>query len=310
MNLDLNRWLVSASERLIRDFGLLRLAGGIGLAVGVLASLGLLIDPAVTASVVAAGFSLWMILVLLALMADRRGLYVRMREEAFILSRYADTLDELVNVESFDIVEWDETIYVDKSGNAEITRNLTLRVGDNGMPAFSTSLVVDPPPATHAYKRKIRIETGARLDDGSRGARLSHSYRWIGPHELKVYLHFVRPEESGSVFPAYVAVRWPAYFEALTNGTLVPNRYHFHRVIEKFALTVTLAQGLVGERRVVASTYAAGGGALSSEVNESGDTVVRYVRERPSAGIPIGFDLSLVARDAARTTRRTQSRRV
>lgn len=288
---DVNYRFVAGCEQLIKHYGLLRLGAALGGLLAVLASLGLLRSPEAAAGAIVLAFVSWLFLLILGLFVERNRLLKQMRTEAFILNRYSDSVDRLQTSEYFDIVSWDETISVDAKGHTEILRKFVLRVGANELPAFSTSMILDPAPEKHTYKKRVKFEAGRLREDGSLGTEIPYTYKWED-HKVKIYLHLPRVEPAGAHVSLYLRVKWANYLDALRPGSSIPNEYTFHRMIESFSLKIVLNRDFVDGRTVVTQS-ATQTPAPTETVNESGDVVIEYNVAQPAKGRTLGFDLGL-----------------
>lgn len=197
-------------ESLIRDLGLVKIMGGLVAAGAILAGLGVVFTQA--SVVPSAGITVVALLLLCCLLqaADRRRLYKRLGDGAFVLDRYSAELHSRQTPESFNISEWHEEELVKSNGDAIISRYLTLEVGESPLQTLWCLGYVEKNDRDFRYQAKTHIRAFEFDEDKKIGVEIPTTSSW-SDHKVTTFVHFKYDKPPGEIVRVMLRLKWPKY---------------------------------------------------------------------------------------------------
>jgi hypothetical protein len=230
-------------ERLIREYGLIKIVIGMAAVAGALLGLGVVVSEEMLIVFAGASLIALLLVICVALMVDRHRLRRDLAEDAEVLDRYGQEIVSRQNSQSFTIKDWREEQYIEKHGDTTFSRRITLIVGNQPLQTFWHKVHMTTGRQDYGYRKKFRIE--ARTFDGDElGVRFPITRTWEG-HSISVFIHLDRSYGPGEEVPVYLQIYWPEYTKDLVEGNLVdPTEWEFHRKCENIEVTMSFAKRL------------------------------------------------------------------
>ena len=141
---------------------------------------------------------------------------------------------------SFDVVAWDETVHISRSG---LTASKKVRLRATG--ATPVELVwqthLGPfQPDQLSKRQRDRVQAAVfHVDDaGADGARYEFLHDWVGNDgkDFRIFVPFYTPLLNGSEISIRVEIDWPGYYQPLAHGQADEFIYGMHRNWDLFSL--------------------------------------------------------------------------
>lgn len=284
-----NDFVIQSAERGIREFGLAKIAGALAGLVAVLGGLGFMWSAKATLAIMSGGLLVWTLLVLLAALADRRALYRRISDHRHVLTRYAHEIQTRQVPTAFTIESWQEDISIDRRGDTDISRRLTLNIGSSDLEAFWTLVKMDPAPENSAYKKRVKVTAGL-LDPQGGKIRVPVVTEWHG-HRLTIYIHMLQPQPAYSTLDLFVSLKWPGYYGRLGEGEAVPTDWTLRRQVNSLKATMHLSKHILNGRRLAVTAF--GSGSPHPIVTQGPPGMIQWEATSLAAGSHVGFNVQL-----------------
>jgi len=239
---------------------------------------------------VAYAFTVAFILDLLRRRAVRRIATVQNKSAAWRgkATRYADALVTLQNknADYFRIVAWKETIHIGAGGDATITRDLTIEVGEEPVEVLWGAYHTDQLP----QRNNVRFVANRINDDGTTGVTIPSTDAWATPKKQRVFLHPRQPLPPNTVHRFKMVWNWPGYYQPLSEGSHSSVTWQFSRPCERLDLELVFLDSF-GLKALPATSPRHGCAPPAGTYDQGGRAVYTYVLVNPAQGVTHGFDI-------------------
>lgn len=288
-------------EDAIERYGLVRIAGSIGFIGALVIGLGGAASPEALGMIASISIIALLLVTCLALFVDRRHLYKRRNEMLQVLNRYGDSVVESQRADSFEILEWRESVHVHKNGDSDIQRWLVLRAGREPLKAFWHRSYMAHGGDDYSYRRRVRISVRhfsvipageGQAEQRQAGVEYLVSTDW-DEHSLTLFIHPVEAIAPGETANVYIALSWPGYSSGLIDrNEVAPMEWTFRRKVGQLDSDITLDKAIRVDELRLPITPHAGCPQPEVTVQPSGTRVV-FRLTAPPVDTCVGYRLQL-----------------
>ncbi len=285
------QFFVDFLEGLITKFGLLRIVMTIGVGDSALLGIGVAFDQHALTIVAVVTVTALLLLTCVAQSIDRRRLYRQRAQTRQVLNSYGAQIVAAQGPDSFDILNWEESIVIAENGDAEIVRWFTLEVGSMPLRAFWHRCYMASDSGDYSYRSRVKMEVRDFSEKGVLGVRHLTSYGWE-EHSLRIYIHLLQSLDPGTPVRIWLKITWPGYYKNFLegkHGSVL--EWTFRRRICHLSSTTTFTSKLGLTKDLPISLHP---GTPTPEFSGGGprqDLALKFTYENPPVDTRIGFVL-------------------
>lgn len=227
-------------DSLVTDYGVLRVLLGPFVAIGILAGTGIITGGAV--SFLATGLSLFIALIVItALSLQLRSTRDLLAERARVVNLYTDRFAGSVGPTAFSVEDWDETVTINKRGDAVLERWYAIKVGDENLYSIWSG-IYSGFEVRDSERRRVRAQARGFDEQRCLGAKYDVTSEWEGSR-IRLYIHFEQPAPAREIVRIWIRWVWPGYYSHLLAGEKDVVEWWMHRPSKRINARMVFEKG-------------------------------------------------------------------